>query len=110
MASALSADALGDYVGPDFAYNRYKAVSVPGVLMLVGVSSGVAFGIGMVLLVGALAWLESRGVGVIAGGESYGAIAVATSAHAWPYDAVLALPALFWVAGTARSRVGLGGL
>ncbi len=46
---------LADYVGPDFAYNRYKAVSVPGVLMLAGVSSGVAFGIGMVLLVGG-AW------------------------------------------------------
>jgi hypothetical protein len=27
-----------------------------------------------------------------------GAIAVASSPHAWPYDAAIALPALFWVA------------
>ena len=64
--------ALGEYVGPDFAYNRYKAVSVPGVLMLAGVSSSVAFGIGMVLLVGALAWLTSSRSRGEAGGESHG--------------------------------------
>ena len=90
--------ALADYVGPDFAYNRYKAVSVPGVMMLAGVSSGVAFGVGMVLLVGALVWLRVRGVGVRQAASLTGAIAVATSPHAWPYDAVIALPALFWVA------------
>jgi hypothetical protein len=90
--------ALADYVGPDFAYNRYKAVSVPGVLMLAGVSSGVAFGVGMVLLVGALGWLRVRGVGVMQAASLTGAIAVASSPHAWPYDAAIALPALFWVA------------
>jgi len=89
---------LADSVGPDFAYNRYKAVSVPGVLMLAGVSSSAAFGIGMVLLVGALVWLRVRAVGVAQAASLTGAIAVATSPHAWPYDAAIALPALFWMA------------
>jgi hypothetical protein len=93
---------LADYVGPDFAYNRYKAVSVPGVLMLAGGSSGVAFGVGMVLLVGGLVWLRVRRVGVMQAASLTGAIAVATSPHAWPYDAVIALPALFWVAQNGK--------
>jgi hypothetical protein len=93
---------LAEYVGPDFAYNRYKAVSVPGVLMLAGVSSNVAFGIGMVLLVGALVWLRVRGIGVTQAASLTGAIAVATSPHAWPYDAAIALPALFWVASNGE--------
>jgi len=66
--------------------------------MLAGVSPNVAFGLGMLLLVGALAWLRTRGVGVKHAASLTGAIAVATSPHAWPYDAAIALPALFWVA------------
>jgi len=93
---------LAEYVGPDFAYNRYKAVSVPGVLMLAGVSSNVAFGLGMLLLVGALAWLRIRGVEIGKAASLTGAIAVATSPHAWPYDAAIALPALFWVASNGE--------
>jgi len=93
---------LAEYVGPDFAYNRYKAVSVPAVLMLAGVSSGVAFGIGIALLVGALVWLRVRGVGVMQAASLTGAIAVATSPHAWPYDAAIALPALFLVASNGE--------
>ncbi len=93
---------LAEYVGPDFAYNRYKAVSVPGVLMLAGVSAGVAFGVGVALLVGAFVWLRVRGVGVVEAASLTGAIAVATSPHAWPYDAAIALPALFWVASNGE--------
>jgi hypothetical protein len=101
---------LSDYVGPDFAYNRYKAVSVPGVLMLAGVSSGVAFAVGMVLLVAALVWLRVGGVGVMQAASLTGAIAVATSPHAWPYDAAMALPALFWVASKGEEPVRTRGI
>ncbi|HEY2163978.1 MAG TPA: hypothetical protein VGH04_08310, partial [Gemmatimonadaceae bacterium] len=66
------------------------------------VSSNVAFGLGMVLLVGALVWLRIRGVGVRQAASLTGAIAVATSPHAWPYDAAIALPALFWVAENGK--------
>ena len=87
---------LAGYVGPDFAYNRFKSVSVPGLLMLAGVSASVAFGIGMVGLISALGWLRARKVEVVSAASLAGVIGVATSGHAWPYDAALALPALWW--------------
>ena len=91
-------ESLASYVGPDFAYNRAKAVSLPGVLMLAGMSSSVAFALGLALLAGGLAWLRVRGASLAKAASLAGAIAVATSPHAWPYDAAIALPALFWVA------------
>jgi hypothetical protein len=100
-------ESLSRYVGPDFAYNRFKSVSLPGVLMLAGISPGVAFGIGMASLVAALVLL--RRAGVFAAASLTGAIGVATSGHAWPYDAAMALPALWWtvanVAEPWRTRV-----
>ena len=91
-------ESLASYVGPDFAYNRAKSVSLPGVLMLAGVSPTVAFSFGMVLLVGALSWLRLRRATAFHAASLAGAIAVATSPHAWPYDAAIALPGLFWFA------------
>ena len=100
-------ESLAQYVGPDFAYNRFKSISLPGVLMLAGVPSGVAFGVGMVGLVAALVLL--RRAGVFAAASLTGAIGVATSGHAWPYDAAMALPALWWTVGNVaepwRTRV-----
>lgn len=100
-------ESLAQYVGPDFAYNRSKSVSIPGVLMLAGVSSSVALGIGMAGLVAALVLL--RRAGVFAAASLTGAIGVATSGHAWPYDAAMALPALWWTLENAaepwRTRV-----
>ena len=99
---------LAGYVGPDFAYNRFKSVSLPGVLMLAGVPANMAFALGMLLLVGALVWLRWRQTTAFHAASLAGAIAVATGAHAWPYDAAIALPALFWVASSgeepARTR------
>jgi len=83
------------YVGPDFAYNAPKAVSLPGLLMRVGVASSVAFVIGMVLLV--LAAWRMRRWAVVEAMSAMAIVGVATSPHAWPYDAVLAVPALLWV-------------
>jgi len=87
--------ALGGYVGTDFAYNAPKAVSLPGLLMRVGVASNAAFLVGMLLLAFA-AWRVRRWP-VVEATSAMAVVGVATSPHAWPYDAVLALPALFWV-------------
>ena len=86
---------LSGYVGPDFAYNAPKAVSLPGLLMRAGVSSNVAFLIGMALL--ALAAWRVRKWEILQAMSVMAIVGVATSAHAWPYDAVLALPAIFWI-------------
>ena len=51
---------LSEYVGPDFAYNRFKSVSLPGVLMLAGMSSGAALAIGLAALVASLVALRRR--------------------------------------------------
>ena len=97
---------LSEYVGPDFAYNAPKAVSLPGLLMRVGVPSNIAFLIGMALLVVA-AW-RARKRPIVEAMSAMAIVGVATSAHAWPYDAVLALPAWFWtmtaVSEPARTR------
>ena len=47
-------------VGPDYASNRFKAVSLPGLLILVGVAPGTAIVVGVVGLAAALAWLKAR--------------------------------------------------
>ena len=86
---------LSGYVGTDFAYNAPKAVSLPGLLMRVGVSSGAAFGIGMVLLI--LAAWRMRSRPIVEAMSAMAIVGVATSPHAWPYDAVLALPAMLWI-------------
>ena len=101
---------LGGYVGSDFAYNAPKAVSLPGLLMRVGFTSGSAFAIGMVLLIAA-AW-RARNRPIVEAMSAMAIVGLATSPHAWPYDAVLALPAILWlivaVAEPARTRWVVG--
>jgi glycosyl transferase family 87 len=86
---------MSGYVGTDFAYNAPKAVSLPGLLMRAGVESNVAFLSGMVLLVLA-AWRVRRWP-IVEAMSAMAVVAVATSPHAWPYDAVLVTPALLWL-------------
>jgi hypothetical protein len=83
------------YVGPDFAYNRFKAVSVPGVLALGGMSHGAAFAIGMAMLASGIVLL--RKAPPVEAASVASLIGIAASPHAWPYDAAVALPALWWV-------------
>lgn len=91
---------LSGYVGTDFAYNAPKAVSLPGLLMRVGVASNVAFLVGMALLVLA-AWRVRKRTALEAV-SAMAIVGVATSPHAWPYDAILALPALLWTVKAER--------
>ncbi len=93
---------LGGYFGPDFAYNRFKSVSVPGLLMIAGVSAGAAFGLGIAGLVAALAWLRFRKAELLLAGSLAGGIGIALSGHAWAYDAAMMLPALWWVAANGE--------
>ena len=85
---------LKGYVGPDFAYNAPKAVSIPGLLMRLGTPDSIAFGLGLMLLIAAT--YTMRTFSLLRAASLAGLIGVATSPHAWAYDAAVGLPALFW--------------
>ena len=86
---------LKGYVGPDFAYNAPKAVSIPGLLMRLGTPDSIAFALGFLLLIAATVIM--RKFSLLRAASVAGLIGVATSPHAWAYDAAVGLPALFWV-------------
>jgi hypothetical protein len=86
---------LTGYVGPDFLGNRFKAVSLPGLLMLIGTPHTIAFVAGLILLVAGVARMPR--VAPLEAASIAGLVGLAASPHAWPYDAAVALPALFWV-------------
>jgi hypothetical protein len=99
-------------VGPDYASNRFKTVSLPGVLILAGMTARTAIVVGVALLVASLVWLKGKQVGIVQAASLAGLIGVATSGHAWAYDAAMALPALWWVVGEVsepwRTRAVVG--
>jgi hypothetical protein len=86
---------LTGYVGPDFMGNRFKAISLPGLLMLVGTPHTIAFAAGLSVLVAGV--LSMRRVSPLEAASMAGLVGLAASPHAWPYDAAVALPAIFWV-------------
>jgi hypothetical protein len=91
---------LTGYAGPDFVGNRFKSISVPGVFMLLGTSKTVAYALGAVLLVAGLVVMTR--VPLVQAASLAPLIGLAASPHAWPYDAAVALPALFWVVSTVE--------
>ena len=90
------AHALSRYAAADFAVNAAKAVSLPGLLIRFGVSGIVAGAAGIAALT-VCSPLLSR-VSVLEAASATGVLALAFSPHAWYYDAVLLLPALYYVA------------
>jgi Glycosyltransferase family 87 len=95
------------YVGSDFAHNAAKAISIPGLLTRAGVPAAAILAVA-VIIAGTAAPLLRR-VEALEAGSAAALIGLALSAHAWGYDAALALPMLF-VAMTrlpepARTRV-----
>jgi hypothetical protein len=86
---------LTGYVGPDFIGNRFKAVSLPGLLMLIGTPHAIAFVAGLILLVAGVARMPR--VQPLEAASLAGLVGLAASPHAWAYDAAVALPAVFWV-------------
>ena len=98
---------LTGYVGPDFIGNRFKAISLPGLLMLAGTPHAIAFGAGVVVLIAGVVRMSR--VPALEAASMAGLIGLAASPHAWPYDAAVALPAIFWVIRAAaepwRTRI-----
>jgi hypothetical protein len=83
------------YVGPDFVGNRFKSVSLPGVLMLLGAPHALAYAAGGALLIAGLASMKR--VSLLEAASMMTLIGLASSPHAWPYDAAIIVPAVFWV-------------
>ena len=101
---------LTGYVGPDFMGNRFKAISLPGVLMLVGTPHAIAFVAGLALLI--VGVIRMPRVSPLEAASMAGLVGLAASPHAWPYDGAVALPAIFWVISTVaeprRTRIIVG--
>ncbi len=89
------ASALQGYFNADFHANATKAVSVSGLLLRAGVPGPVALTFGALLLLVAAPLLARAPV--LEAASFAPLLALAAGPHTLPYDAVLAIPALFYV-------------
>ena len=84
----------------DFPGSAFKAYSIPTILVNVGVGQSAAFAVGAVLLLFSMPFIARapalQAVSIMP------LIGLATSAHAWPYDAALALPAICYAMTSLR--------
>jgi hypothetical protein len=86
--------AIEQYYARDFGANSSKSLSLPAILMQLGVSKTIAIAAGLLLLLLAIPKLSQS--------DEFQTISMtplltlAVSPHAWPYDAAIALPALFY--------------
>jgi len=90
----LYTDAIRAYYTPDFLSNAANAVSLPGLLVRFGASSIVAIGTGGLLLFLCLPRLTK--LGTVEALSVTSVLAVAVSPHAWHYEPVIILPAIFY--------------
>ncbi|MGB6952668.1 MAG: glycosyltransferase family 87 protein [Candidatus Cybelea sp.] len=79
----------------EFGGNSHKTFTVPTLLLSAGVPPMFAIGAGIGVLLAALPLLARRPA--IEAGSMTAAIGLATSIHAWPYEATLLLPAVFFI-------------
>ena len=86
--------AIGWYYTADFAHNAPDAVSLPELLIRSGSSVMVALAVGVAAFVAAL-W-KMRRLGMVDALSVVSVLAVATSLHAWNYEPVIMLPAIFY--------------
>ncbi len=86
--------ALHWYFPLDFRANAANVVSVPGLLIRFGMPAAVALGIAAALFVAALPGLSR--IDSVAALSITSALAVALSPHAWQYEPVVMLPAIFY--------------
>ena len=91
--------ALHGYFGADFRYNADKSLSIPAMLMRAGISPTLAFAAGAAIFAIALPLLAR--LPVLEAASFAPLIALACNSHTLPYDAALALPALFYLMTTA---------
>ncbi len=91
---------IAGYQGIDFAGNADKAVSLPGLLLRLGLPWPVIAGLAGCVLLASLPILRRR---PILEAASYASLlGVALSPHAWGYDAALVLPAMLWFLADRR--------
>jgi hypothetical protein len=83
------------YARVDFLHNVDKTIALPGLLQHAGLPGVAAVGIGAALFV--YAAYKMRNAPALEAASFIPLLGLACSPHAWDYDAVLALPALFWV-------------
>jgi len=86
--------AVHAYYIPDFRANAPNAVSLPELLMRFGVPSVVALSVAVAIFIAALPRLAH--VGLVAALSITSALAVGLSPHAWQYEPVILLPAVFY--------------
>jgi hypothetical protein len=88
------------WVPMDFLGGTSKAYTVPTLLMSRGVSLGAAWATGAVILLAALPWAARAPA--IEAASMMPLVGLTASIHAWPYEAALALPAIFYAMATLR--------
>jgi hypothetical protein len=88
------AAAIHTYYVPDFKANAPNAVSLPELLMRSGIPSVIALSVAAAIFIAALRRLAR--VGLVAALSITSALAVALSPHAWQYEPVVLLPAIFY--------------
>jgi hypothetical protein len=93
---------LHGYYQADFTESASRAVSLPGVMMYIGVPDGIAWAAGAALLAASAVRLARAPL--LEAASMAGLIGVAVSPHAWPYDAVLLLPGIFYVITSITGR------
>lgn len=86
---------LQSYFAPDFAYNGAKAVSIPGLLLRAHAPVWLAAGAGAAILVAGAVLTARRPV--LEAASIMPLVGLLANPHTWPYDVVLALPALFFL-------------
>lgn len=91
---ATYANALRAYFLPDFLSNQLNATSLPELLMRFGISPAIAAAAGVVLFLVCLPRLVTMELAAALSVTSL--LAVATSLHAWHYEPVIVLPAIFY--------------
>ncbi len=94
---AVWVNTIRSYLADDAAHNIDKAISLPGVMARLPVSSTVALLAGLVLVVLAIPRLIRAPIREAAAGACL--VGLAASPHAWGYDAALMLPAVWWALG-----------
>lgn len=91
--------ALHGYFGADFRFNADKSLAIPAMLMRVGVAPPAALTVGALIFVAALPLLARKPL--LDAASFAPLIALVCNSHTLPYDAALAVPALFYTMVTA---------
>jgi Glycosyltransferase family 87 len=84
----------------EFAGNAHKAFTIPTLLMAGGASQALAVGVAVAIAIAAIPLLM-RG-SLLEAASLTSLLGVATSLHAWPYEAALLLPAVYYAMGRLR--------